>query len=206
MKWPPLPFLPLFLFLSVPLHAQSYDLALGLRLGTDWGATAQLRVPQIDKNFVLEGILQQRIGKEEGTFTLLGKQHQPILSRRINLFYGAGVHAGWSSERDEESEEEFNGPAGITGIIGAEITFNKINISYDIKPALNLRGGDSFFYPQTGVSIRYVIAKRNDIWDKAKEKDLKKRRKDKQRARKKKEREANRAARDKQWWQVWKKE
>ena len=187
------------LLLPLALAAQSYDFALGLRLGTDWGATAQLRLPHLHKNFVLEGILQQSIGRDEGTFTLLGKQHRPLLSRRLNLFYGAGLHAGWSSEVDKETGETFSGPAGVTGVLGAEITFNRINISYDVKPALNMTGGGSFFSPQTGISVRYVLAKRNGLWDKDKEKDMKKRRK-------KRRREKKRAEREGRWWQVWKRE
>lgn len=199
----PLVLLTVLLLCSRAPAAQSYDAALGLRLGTDWGATAQLRLPLIDRNFVLEGILQSSLQRDEGSFTLLGKQHQPVLSRRLNLFYGAGLHAGWSNERDERSGEALNGPAGITGILGAEITFRRINISYDIKPALNFRG-DRFFDPQTGVSVRYVLAKRNDVWDKGKERDRRKRRKERARDRRKRERQAERERRGKRWWQVWK--
>ena len=184
------------------LTAQSYDAALGIRVGTEWGATAQLRVPQIHKNFVFEGIVHQAIGKDEGSITLLGKQHQPLLSRRINLFYGAGAHAGWNNELDTETGETFNGPLGITGVVGLEATFKRINVSYDFKPAVNLRGGESVLYTQTAVSVRYVIAKRNAIWDKDQEKKIRKRRKTRQRDRRREER----AESGKRWYQIWKKD
>ncbi|MBB4077779.1 hypothetical protein GGR28_000380 [Lewinella aquimaris] len=194
---------PALLLCCVPflLGSQSYDAALGIRVGTEWGATAQLRLPQIHKNFVLETILLSSIGKDEGTLTVLGKQHQPLLSRRLNLFYGAGVHAGWNNEIDTETGQTFNGPKGLTGIVGLEATVGKVNLSYDFKPALNVSGGESVLYTQTAVSIRYVIAKRNGVWNKDKEREIRKRRRGKQKDKRREERQ--RAG--KRWYEVWKK-
>lgn len=185
--------------LSSVLAAQSYDAALGLRVGTEWGATVQLRLPQLHKNFVLEGIVLSSLIKEEGSVTLLGKQHQPLLSRRLNLFYGGGLHAGWSNERDDENGETFNGPKGVTGIVGMEATIGRLNLSYDFKPALNVTGGESILDTHTAVSVRYVVGKRNGIWNKDTEKKIRKRRKDRQRDRRRQER----AERDKRWYEVW---
>ena len=56
--------------------------------------------------------------------------------------------------------EPYVAPLGISGVIGAEITLGRFNISYDFKPAVNLRGGEKTFYSQTGVSVRYVAFKR----------------------------------------------
>ena len=81
----------------------------------------------------------------------------------------------------------------------------KVNLSYDFKPAVNLSGGNSVLYTQTAVSVRYVIAKRHDIWDKAKERDRRKARKQRQRDKRKAQRQADREARGKQWFQFWKK-
>lgn len=187
--------------MSVALSAQSYDAALGMRIGTEWGATAQIRLPHIHKNFVLESIVLSSIGKDEGTLTLLGKQHQPLISRRLNLFYGAGLHAGWNNEINKETGEAFNGPKGFTGVVGLEATVGKINLGYDFKPAINIVGGESILYTQTALSIRYVIAKRNSIWSKDIEKNKKKRR----RTRRREERQEARAKADKRWFQVWKK-
>lgn len=178
------------------LAAQSYDAAAGLRIGTDWGVSAQLRMPLIHKNFTIETIIQSSLQREEGQLTILGKQHHPVLSRRLNLFMGGGVHFGWSDEL--ENGEPVKGPVGIDGILGAEATFGKINVSYDFKPAINISGGSKFLYTQSAVSIRYVIAKRNDIFDKGKEKERTKTRKKKQRTKK-------REKRGKQWFEVWKK-
>lgn len=173
------------LLLPLCLAAQSYDSSLGLRLGTDWGATVQLRLPQVHKNFVVEGILQSSLQKDQGSFTLLGKQHRPLLSRRLNLFYGTGAHFGWSGALDAETGESVGGPVGVDGVIGLEATFGGFNLSYDFKPALNVGGGASFLDTQTAISVRYIIAKRNDVWDKQKEKQNRRGKKKRQRERRK---------------------
>ena len=180
----------------VLLSSQSYDAALGLRIGTDIGATVQVRLPQIDKNFVLEGIVQSSLVKDQGSLTVIGKQHQPLLSRRLNLFYGAGAHIGWTDELKDDNEPAKN-PYGIDGIVGAEITLGGFNISYDFKPAINIRGGDGILDAQTAVSVRYVIAKRNDIWDKKKERANRRDKKKRRRAR-------ERDKRGKRWFEFWK--
>lgn len=195
--------LPLLLLLTRG-PAQSYDFALGVRLGTEWGATAQLRVPQIQKNFVVESIVQTRADGDEGMITLLGKQHRPLLSRRLNLFYGAGLHAGWNNGMDAETGETFNGPKGVTGIVGMEATIGRVNLSYDFKPALNISGGESRLYAQTAISARYVIGKRHSIWDKQNERDMRKRRKVRKRDRRKEQRRRERAQSSKQWFEFWK--
>ena len=197
-----LPPLVLSVLFCVGAAAQSYDMALGLRVGTEWGATAQLRVPQLHKNFVLEAIILSSLTKDEGSLTLLGKQHRPLLSRRLNLFYGGGLHAGWNNEIDTETGETFNGPKGITGIVGLEATVGKVNLSYDFKPALNVTGGESILYTHTAVSVRYVIARRNGIWSRDKERKIRQRRKDRRRERRREER----AARDKRWYEVWRRD
>lgn len=175
------------LMIAGVLSAQTYDLSAGLRLGTDWGATAQLRMPYVHKNFVVEGIIQSSFKREEGIFTLLGKQHKPILSRRINLFFGGGPHFGWTSETDKE-DNPVKAPIGLSGVIGAEMTFGGLNISYDFKPAINLSGGSKTIYTQSGISIRYVICKRGDIFDKKKERARNRDRKKRRRAKEKEKR------------------
>lgn len=179
------------------LQSQTYDLSAGLRLGTDWGATVQLRMPYVHKNFVVEGILQSSLQREEGLVTILGKQHKPILSRRLNLFYGAGPHFGWSDE-ETEMGESIAGAKGISGVIGAEITLGGVNLSYDFKPAVNLAGGSKTIYTQSAISVRYVLAKRGDIYDKKKERQ-------RNREKRKRKREREREKRGKGRFEFWKK-
>ena len=183
-------------FFTLSLGAQSYDAAFGVRLGTDWGMTGQLRMPLIHKNFAVEGILQSSFQREEAALTLLGKQHYPLLSRRLNVFLGGGLHAGWNTSPDEVADD-YRNPFGIDLAAGAELTLGRFNISYDFKPAFNLVGGERTVYSQSGISVRYVVAKRNDIFDKKNERQRNKRRKQRTR-------EKRKAERDPDWWKIWK--
>ncbi|MEM7573206.1 MAG: hypothetical protein AAF433_09910 [Bacteroidota bacterium] len=176
---------------SLFVGAQSYDLAAGLRLGTEWGASVQLRFPYVHKNFVVEGIIQQSMSKDEGNFTLLGRQHHPFLTRRLNIFMGGGLHFGWTNELDPETAEPYGNPWGIDGILGAELTIGRTNLSWDMRPAINFGGGNGGLKWQTGVSVRYVISKRNDIFDKQRERARNKERRQRQRQRNRERRRAN---------------
>ena len=148
--------------------AQSYDTSAGVRFGSQWGLTVKQRIA---KKTTLEGILQAG-GKDDFTnLTILAEQHMPVLTKRFNIYYGAGLQAGWYSDPNSEIDNPF----GIAAIGGAEFTFARLNVSWDIKPAINLTGGDRNFYTQTGISVRYVINKRK-IFDGKKRKKRKKRR------------------------------
>ncbi len=144
----------LFAFLSTTGHSQSYDTAAGMRLGTDWGITVKQRIA---KKTTLEGILQTGISKSDVILNLLLEQHVSIISRRFNLYTGAGIHGGWL---DKPEGSSLKNPFGISGIVGIEFTPGRLNLSYDFKPTLNLVGGTKTFEFQTGISIRYILVKR----------------------------------------------
>lgn len=165
------------LLLAASLSGQSFDFAAGLRLGTDWGMTARLRLPAVDENFSLEGILQSSFQHDESMVTLLGQQHYPILSRRLNLFLGGGLHKGWYTGNDQTIKD----PWGISVIGGAEISIGRFNLSYDIKPALHLSGGTQDAYLQSGFSLRYILAKRFDIFQRPAERRRAERQRERQR-------------------------
>ena len=166
-----------FLLLTAASSAQSFDFAAGLRLGTDWGMTARLRLPAVDENFSLEGILQSSFQRDEAMVTLLGQQHYPILSRRLNLFLGGGLHKGWYTGNDPAIKD----PWGISVIGGAEVSIGRFNLSYDIKPALHLSGGVQDAYLQSGFSLRYILAKRFDIFQRPAERRREERQRERQR-------------------------
>ena len=191
-----LPFL-LFAIFQTSTVAQSYDLAAGVRLGTDLGITAKLRVPPLDENFTLETIIQTSLEREEGMVTVLGEQHFPLITRRINLYAGGGFHAGWL-EDDPDRAADYKAPAGISLIAGAEINFKNINISTDFKPAVNLSGGEKRMYSQTAISVRFIPFKRHDIFESPRQK--RKRKRQQEREQRRKQRQANKKS-----WQFWKK-
>lgn len=188
-------FLLLLIVLPGLLPAQSYDLAAGLRFGTEWGGSILFRVPQIHKNFTLETVVQQSANRNEGRLTFLGRKHHPFLTRRLNIFMGGGVHLGWTNELDPETTEPLKNPWGLTAILGAEMTIGRTNLSYDIRPAVNLSGRSTGPALQTGISIRYVISRRNDIWDRKRERannrERKQRQRQRRRARRQRDRERN---------------
>jgi hypothetical protein len=177
-------YLLLFILLPILGHGQSYDLAMGLRLGTDWGLSIQQRVA---KKTTIEAILQNSFRREEAMFTILGEQHLPFITRRFNLYTGGGIHAGWNQGAKDVN---YKAPLGISIIAGLEFTLGNLNLSYDIKPAINLRGGEQFMYIQSGLTARYVILKRNALGL-----DNKKKRQ-RQRERKRKKNEED--------WKFWK--
>lgn len=158
--------------------AQKYVTAAGLRLGTDWGFTLQQR---LGRNLTFEGIAQSSLQREELMLTGTLQRHMPVLGRRLNLYFGGGVHKGWLSVPPTEAGPPPADPFGVTLVGGAEFTVGRINISYDFKPAINIEGGAERFYSQSGLSVRYVLVK--DV------KNKKKRQREQERRKKKRQRE-----------------
>jgi hypothetical protein len=152
-----------FLILAVSLlffHnqtlAQHYRTAAGIRLGNP--KTIGLTVQQkVYKNFTVEGILQAGAGDSPNSLILLGEQHHKILFKRLNLYYGLGLHKSWYD--NTLSESELKNPSGVSAITGLEVAVGRMVVSLDIQPNLNVFGGDEFLHTTTGVSIRYVVVK-----------------------------------------------
>lgn len=132
---------------------QRYGTAVGMRLGTDWGLTVQQRVA---RHLSAEFIAQSSLQREEILLTAMVQQHNPVLGRRFNLYFGGGLHKGWISA-DPETGIAPRDPFGITLIGGLEFSLGRLNLSYDLKPAINISGGEKNFYTQSGISIRYIV-------------------------------------------------
>lgn len=163
------------LFISFQSGAQSYLTAGGLRLGTDWGLSVQQRIA---KSATAEGIIQSSFQREEALVSVLVEQHYPLVFRGLNLYIGGGPHIGWNSQPSTADKPDgVKNPLGITLVGGAELTIARLNISYDFKPAFNIRGGDNGVYVQTGVSLRYVFLTNKDYKKLQKEKKKKERKK-----------------------------
>ena len=164
--------------LSFPCSAQTYNFSGGIRLGTEIGISLKAR---IDNKLTLEGIIQSPISQEQAIATLLLEKHNSILAKGFNIYYGGGVQKGWFYSE----EREFEDPFGVVAIIGAEFNIARLNLSYDLKPAINVVGGTSPIVLQTGLSIRYIFDKRDFAIGDPKKRAKKKKKKDKEKAKKK---------------------
>lgn len=150
-----------------PLHSQQYTTTAGLRVGKSIGLTVNQRIA---RHLSIEGILQTNLSGETTIHGLI-RQHKSILTRRANLYYGAGIHTGSTT--------------GIDGIMGVEATFVRINVSLDIKPVINVvrTGSSSIFQVQPAASVRYVLFKSGNT---PKQRERNKKRRQRQKAKKRK--------------------
>jgi len=140
--------------LSPTSRAQNYTTAGGLRLGTEWGLTLQQR---IQKKWTAELILQSGWNSERFTFTALAEKHSALLFRGVNLYAGAGPHFGWEESTGETASSR--GVVGLSLVGGGELTLGRFVLSYDLKPAIDLVGGEKPLRWQSGLSVRYVLVK-----------------------------------------------
>jgi len=137
-------------------YSQSYFTAGGARFGTDWGISIQQKV---FKHTTVEGIFQSSLFREELMLSVMPEYHFPVLSKRLNVYLGAGYHQGFNTS----SDPVYPSPYGITVVAGAEITLARFVVSYDYKPAFNLYGGEHSWYNQSALSVRYVFVKQNAL-------------------------------------------
>lgn len=147
----------LLICLSLPLsqlHAQKYDLAVGPRLGTEIGLSAQYR---ISKKATLETILHSSFLEDLNVLAVIYEDHQSIIFRRFNFYSGLGPHFGWYDSRSEATP---NNPVGLTALVGIEITLGRFNISWDYKPMIHLSGGKRTFNSETAITLRRVFIRR----------------------------------------------
>lgn len=146
--------------------AQRYATAVGLRMGSNdvsrtVGITAKQRIIQ---RFTVEGIIQSDFNKNTTAHILLAN-HRPIISKRFNYYYGAGVSFGREESfvKQKETREIIhtygNATMGMDFIGGIELTVANTVISLDYKPNINLAGREEFFRGQVGISARTVLVK-----------------------------------------------
>ncbi|WP_297336052.1 hypothetical protein [Algoriphagus sp.] len=146
--------------------AQHYGNALGLRLGnSNFNRTVGMSYQhRVQKNLTLEGILQSDFSRNT-TVHLLVERHRPILSKRLNYYYGTGLALGreesfFKNEQDKTITHTYgNGTFGVDFILGLEFTVVKTVLSLDYKPNVNLMGRSEFFRGQTGFTARMVLTK-----------------------------------------------
>jgi hypothetical protein len=143
------------LSLCIQLNAQKYRTAAGARIGTRFGLSVQQKI--FEKS-TIEGIFQTNIGgNDDISLTFLWEQHQKLIGKNLNFYCGGGVHKGWIVSKT--AEFDLKPPTGITLIAGVEITLDRLNISLDYKPQLNVVSGERFYESQSALTLRYVLIK-----------------------------------------------
>ncbi len=171
---------------QIQANAQRYGTTLGIRMGNSqvsrtFGLTAQQRIAD---HTSLEAILQSDFNLNS-TFSVLAKKHQPIISKRFNYFYGAGISFGKEesfvkNDSDRTISRTYgNATTGVDLMIGAEMTLLNTVISLDYKPNLNLSGREEFYRGQVGVSARMVLVKSKEQKKKQRQRQKAKRNKNK---------------------------
>ncbi|MCL6523135.1 MAG: hypothetical protein K6T34_00610 [Thermoflavifilum sp.] len=143
---------------SFRASAQSYQTALGVRLGDPSGVTLQ---HYIGGNSALEGILG--IGPNWFTLTGLYELHQPFSDPNgLGWYVGGGAHIGGLNGGYDYNNKHYNSGAfilGVDGILGIDYTIPSapLNLSLDWKPAINLSPFAGFFGGEFGLSVRYTF-------------------------------------------------
>jgi len=162
---------------------QSYGTSGGLRLANNdqarmLGFTVQQR---IKKGLTIEGIIQSDFSYNT-TIHAIMERHRPLLTKRLNYYYGAGVSMGIEESRQKVPESMQiiqtygNGTLGVDLIGGVELTLLGINFSLDYKPNINIVGRQPWYSGQVGISARSVLVKGNKQNKKKRQKTRQKRR------------------------------
>ena len=109
----------------------------------------------------MEGILHTSLNSDDGGVTLLMERHKKILFRNLNIYTGLGGHYYWEKGDGTENGTTVSNIYGLSGIVGAELSLGRINVSVDLKPELHLSNteGSSVGWNGASVSVRYIIAK-----------------------------------------------
>lgn len=145
--------------LLVSLGAQSYFTTGGIRLGSDYGLSLKQLI--LKRTTVEMMISTDDNAKTNLGLTLLADKHKPILTRNLNLFYGAGMAWNWQYEDRPE------GPVkrtlfGIPVQAGLEFTIGRINFSWDYTPVLYISTKSNAFDSLKGLTVRYVFLNRKE--------------------------------------------
>lgn len=176
----------LVFILNSEVQAQRYGSAVGLRIGSnDYSRTVGISAQQrILKHVTLEGIVQSDFSRNT-TMHLLVERHRPIVSKRFNYYYGAGVSVGHEESfiKNPETRQIMhtygNATTGVDLIAGVEMTVLNTVISLDYKPNVNLAGREEFYRGQVAISARMILVKSKEQNKRKRKKARAKRRGDK---------------------------
>lgn len=146
----------LFLILSLCLFAsmsvaQEYDQSIGLRFGFANGITYKKSLDGVSAIEVLGSFKRRAI-----TVTALYEVHVYVFDTdNLYVYLGVGGHIGVLSPANAENTLLL----GVDGIGGIEYAFDEIPLalSLDLKPAVNLIGGELIELDWVGLSARFTF-------------------------------------------------
>ncbi|MFT6335156.1 MAG: hypothetical protein ACI86M_001790 [Saprospiraceae bacterium] len=156
--------LAIAIVISVSSYAQNYKSSVGLRLGYPVAGSFKTFISETS---ALEGIVG--FGSYSSYLTYINVRanyliHSDIESvENLQWFYGAGVGVFiWSYDDLYFSERNNNIGLGISGIIGAEYTFEDLPlaVSVDWAPTFIVSGVGSGFGSGYGAfTVRYILGR-----------------------------------------------
>jgi hypothetical protein len=137
------------------LSAQKYNTLAGVRMADDFSIVFVQRL--FDKH-TLEARLGTGISVPEQRYVLLMNRHYPLISKRFNLFLGAGGFYSRLGTNNENNRYQ----TGLALDAGAELTIGRLSLAIDYQPNIALSGKTTAPLLQTnsGLSLRYVLVKR----------------------------------------------
>jgi len=156
-------FLSIITIFSIPLKAQEYKTAVGIRLGPS--------SPAISGGFTIKHFLDEKhavegiVGINGGIgVCALYEWHLPIATvEHLQWFAGAGGYAAYRNNTvfvpEGTGYKSNTSYVGAAGIIGADYKFPDIplNISIDWKPELNIIENVGFEASGVGFSARFTF-------------------------------------------------
>lgn len=138
------------------LNAQKYNTAVGLRAGNDLGFAIDQR---IFKKHSLQLIHESALFSNEIRTSLTARKHYPLITRRFNMYLGAG-----GMVKKTLNEQDVPNPfmPGIQTTAGIELVVGKIQIAADFSPSFIIgeRRNSPRFDSSSAVSLKYIIWKR----------------------------------------------
>jgi len=139
--------------------SQSYRTAVGFRLGKNIMFSATQRIV---KKTTIDLYHETSLFSDKSFTALAGKRHFPLITKRLNVFLGAGPfhQFAWIQSPNDVASTPYHS-GGLVANAGLDFTIGRLNIGYDIMPVVHLvgDGGDRKFYTQSGIALRYVIIK-----------------------------------------------
>lgn len=147
------------------LFGQHYKTALGFRFSGDRGLTYQ---QSIGNKLTLESLMTVPQVGDQFQLSIILEKHINIIGRRFNAYFGVGPQTAFMRKEKLFVANSY----GINTIAGLEWSIRRLNCSVDVKPLIHVAGKSNapLIEYQPGISIRYVLIKRDGFWDKAKKK------------------------------------